>query len=147
MSNKGPSSNPWKWIAIIALVVLIGGPCVCFGGMTLLGGAAISGVVGMVEPMIKSSTVVSTTPELVELLGEPFEMKGEPNGTLEPGGDGKDSVADFTYEVTGSRSKGIVTVKATRTGGSGDWVYETMVMDIEKDGVPSTYDLIDKTWR
>lgn len=147
MSDKGPASNPWKWIAIAALVILIGGPCVCFGGVTLLSGAAISGAVGMFEPMLKSTMTVASTPELVELLGEPIEFEKKPTGEITSGEGGQDSVADFTYEVSGSRSKGLITVKGTRPGGEGDWVYETMVLDIERDGAPSTYDLITNTWR
>jgi hypothetical protein len=145
MSQQGSQSNPWKWIAIALAVVLIGGPCLCIGGSTLLGGLAVGSAMSQAEPIMKPSMAIATDADLKAHLGEPIEMK-QHKGTFELSEDGEgDGVADFTFEVIGSKEKGVVTVKGSKTG-EADWVYERMAMDTEKDGEPAVYDFLTNSW-
>ncbi len=146
MSQQGSQSNPWKWIAIALAVVLIGGPCVCIGGSTLLGGLAVGNVMSQAEPLTKPSIALATNKELKSHLGEPLDIK-QHKGTFELSEDGSgDGFADFTFEAIGPKETGVVVVKGSKTGDA-DWVYEKMIMETEKDGAPAVYDFLTSSWK
>ena len=146
MSQQGSQSNPWKWIAIALLVVVVGGPCLCIGGSALLGGLAVGTVLDTTEPIMKPSMELTTNEELKALLGEPIEIK-KPNGDFELKEDSSgNGVANFTFDVIGQKETGVVTVKGTKTGDTG-WVYEKMILEVSKDGKPAVYDFETSSWK
>ena len=145
MSQNNDQSNPWKWVAIILLVVMVGGPCVCIGAGSLLGGVAVSKLTNTLEPFIKASMLLNEDEVISEHLGTPFkENDREPEGDFDLDDDG--AFADLSIVIEGQKNDGTLIIKAKKEG-DGDWVYEKLVVETTKDGQPATYDLLSKSWQ
>jgi hypothetical protein len=94
-------------------------------------GTLIFGVTKMLSDSTPSAYAFEQTiknEKVISLLGEPIEKRGIASGSISYSNN--DGEADLNIPINGSKGKGTIVVKATKTDGI--WSYETLYVHIKE---------------
>lgn len=129
MDTNAPQQKSWfrrNWLWFVPLSGCLGIILLIILGI----GAAFFGVSKMITnatPISYAMEQASKNKQVIQLLGEPIERYGIPDGNISFKND--DGEVDFSIPIKGDKDKGVLVVKGTKT--DGEWSYEQLFVHIK----------------
>jgi hypothetical protein len=123
----------WKWVLPVGCVSLLGLIAVFVAGIILV----VFGFMKSSDVYQEALAAASSSPSVIDVLGEPIEAGWYMTGTIRVSG--ASGTADITIPISGPRGTG--TIFAAGTKRAGQWSYE--VLEVEVDGLSERIDLLE----
>ncbi len=122
--QKSWFSRNWLWFIPVSgclgiiLLFIVGIGAAFFG---------VSNLLNNVAPIEYGIEKATENKKVINLLGEPIEKTGIPNGNISLTND--DGTVDFSVPIKGSREEGFLIIKGIKT--NGEWTYEELYVRIK----------------
>ncbi|WP_299132202.1 cytochrome c oxidase assembly factor Coa1 family protein [uncultured Tenacibaculum sp.] len=122
--QKSWFSRNWLWFIPVSgclgiiLLFIVGIGAAFFG---------VSNLLNNVAPIEYGIEKATENKKVINLLGEPIEKTGIPNGNISLTND--DGTVDFSVPIKGSKEEGFLIIKGIKT--NGEWTYEELYVRIK----------------
>lgn len=122
--QKSWFSKNWLWFIPVSgclgiiLLFIVGIGAAFFG---------VSNLLNNVAPIEYGIEKATENKKVINLLGEPIEKTGIPNGNISLTND--DGTVDFSVPIKGSKEEGFLIIKGIKT--NGEWTYEELYVRIK----------------
>ncbi|WP_431166910.1 cytochrome c oxidase assembly factor Coa1 family protein [Tenacibaculum halocynthiae] len=122
--QKSWFSRNWLWFIPVSgclgiiLLFIVGIGAAFFG---------VSNLLNNVVPIEYGIEKATENKKVINLLGEPIEKTGIPNGNISLTND--DGTVDFSVPIKGSKEEGFLIIKGIKT--NGEWTYEELYVRIK----------------
>lgn len=122
--QKSWFSRNWLWFIPVSgclgiiLLFIVGIGAAFFG---------VSNLLNNVAPIEYGIEKATENKKVINLLGEPIEKTGIPNGNISLTND--DGTVEFSVPIKGSKEEGFLIIKGIKT--NGEWTYEELYVRIK----------------